>query len=749
MEIQTLNPATPRQRQRIEAFLKRNSLRIDDMNYYAAALDDDGEMIAGGGLKDDVIKCVAVDDAHKGEAIANTLVSHLISHANREGYSCIKLFTKPKNRQLFESLSFRLLAEAPEAILMETGIGGISNTVKALKKIKEESEKYKEYNKECREDCKECKEDCKECKEDCKECKENSEECKEEEKTNLNTSTSQHLNTSYLNTTTPQHLNTSYLNTSTSQHHNTTTPRGGVVVMNCNPFTLGHRYLIEQAAKQVKRLYVMVVREDCSLFAYTERKAMVEQGVADIENVTVIDGSDYAISRATFPTYFLKRLDEAADTQMQLDLDLFRRHIAPALGATVRFVGTEPTDQLTRRYNQLMHEALKDVREIDRLAKDGNAVSASRVRKAMEQGDMNTIRQLVPPTTLPYIIAHLATQALQAELDTTPKPGLVDKDNNGAHRDMDYALMQLSINTLHPYFVRLALLGFADTLPSHAAIRDTGIEAEKAMLAATNGVNTHKGALFSMGLAVVAAAYEEKKAAANKEEREEERKKEEKGKERGKEERGKEEREDSQVPLKSLAPLEHLVPLESLAPLEHLAPLENLASTLSSLQLTIKSLAASFPDTSGTHGSKAKLLSNGTTTIKGALDNAREGYEKLFAEWLPFYNERRKSHDAHALHKTLLRIMCDLDDTNVIYRTNVATAEEVKQEARALLASFEEAYAAQDKEKCASAIEEKCASTELLALKDMDRRYTARNISPGGAADMLSLTVFIGSIQTY
>ena len=694
MEIQTLNPATPRQRQRIEAFLKRNALRIDDMNYYAAVLDDDGEMIAGGGLKDDVIKCVAVDDAHKGEAIANTLVSHLISHANQEGYGCIKLFTKLKNRQLFESLSFRLLAEAPEAILMETGIGGISNTVEALKKIKEKSEKYKEYNKECKEDSKKCKED--------------SKECKEVGKTNLNTSTPQHL------TTTP--------------------PHGGVVVMNCNPFTLGHRYLIEQAAKQVERLYVMVVKEDCSLFAYTERKAMVEQGVADIENVNVIDGSDYAISRATFPTYFLKRLDDAADTQMLLDLDLFRRHIAPALGATVRFVGTEPTDQLTRRYNQLMHEALKDVRETDRLEKDGYAVSASRVRKAMEEGDMNTIRQLVPPTTLPYIIAHLATQALQAELDTTPKPGLVDKDNNGAHRDMDYALMQLSINTLHPYFVRLALLGFADTLPSHTVIRDAGIEAEKAMLAATNGVNTHKGALFSMGLAVVAAAYEEKKAAANKEERGKEERKEERGKEREKEER-----EDSQVSI------------------ENLSPQESLTSPLSSLQLTIKALAASFPDTSGTHGSKAKQLSNGIITIKGALDNAREGYEKLFAEWLPFYNERRKNHDAHALHKTLLRIMCDLDDTNVIYRTNVATAEEVKQEARALLASFEEAYAAEDKEKCASAIEEKCASAieekcasaELLALKDMDRRYTERNISPGGAADMLSLTVFIGSIQTY
>ena len=621
MEIQTLNPTIPRQRQRIEAFLKRNGLRFDDMHYYAAVTDDDGEMIAGGGLKGNVIKCVAVDDAHKGEAIANTLISHLIAHANEEGHSNVMLFTKPKNRQLFESLSFRLLAEVPEAVLMETGIGGIYNTVEALKKIKEEGEV----------------------------CKENNQDCKKEEKTNLNI-------------TTPQPLTT-------------TTPLRGVVVMNCNPFTLGHRYLIEQAAKQVERLFVMVVREDCSLFAYAERKAMVEQGVAHLENVTVIDGSEYAISQATFPTYFLKRLDDAADTQMLLDLDLFRRHIAPALGATVRFVGTEPTDRLTRRYNQLMHEVLADVREIVRLEKDGNAVSASRVRKAMEQGDMSTIRQLVPPTTLPYIIAHLATQALQAELDTTPKPGLVDKDNNGAHRDMDYALMQRSIDTLHPYFVKLALLGCADALPTHTSIRDIGIEAEKAMLSATNGVNTHKGALFSMGLAVVAAAHEERKIAANEE--------------------------------------------------QILKERNGGEDVLVSLQTTIKALAASFPDTNGTHGSKAKLLSKGTTAIKGALDNAREGYEMLFAEWLPFYIERRKERDAHTLHKTLLRIMCDLDDTNVIYRTDLATAEEVKQEARALLDSFEE-----------------------VVLKDMDRHYTARNISPGGAADMLSLTIFIGSIQT-
>lgn len=630
MEIQTLNPATPRQRQRIEAFLKRNALRIDDMNYYAAVLDDDGEMIAGGGLKDDVIKCVAVDDAHKGEAIANTLVSRLISHANQEGYGCIKLFTKPKNRQLFESLSFRLLAEAPEAILMETGIGGISNTVEALKKIKEESEKYKEYNKECKEDSKKCKE-----------------------------------NTSYLNTSTPQHLTTTMQST-------------GCIVMNCNPFTLGHRYLIEQAAKQVERLYVMVVREDCSLFAYTERKAMVEQGVADIENVNVIDGSDYAISRATFPTYFLKRLDDAADTQILLDLDLFRRHIAPALGAEVRFVGTEPTDELTRRYNELMMKSLgKDhVVQIPRLENGGVAVSASRVRRAMDSNSLKEAAQLVPPTTLPYIIAHLATRALHAELDTTPKPGLVDKDNSGAHRDMDHALMSRSIRAIHPYFVRLALLGFAADMPSHDDIVKTGIEAERAMFEATNGVNTYKGALFSMGLAVVAAA--------------------------GKAWQG-----------------------SSITP--------------QTLSAAISKLAFAFPDTKGTHGSKAKqTAASETATFKGALDNAREGYPMLFNDWLPFYANLSKNGEPHALHLTLLRIMCDLDDTNIVYRTSLAMMKQVKEESRSVLSRWSEATHGTPQDDGGTNLD--------TILGDMNRSFVQRNISPGGSADMLSLVVFINGV---
>ena len=630
MEIQTLNPATPRQRQRIEAFLKRNALRIDDMNYYAAVLDDDGEMIAGGGLKDDVIKCVAVDDAHIGEAIANTLVSHLISHANQEGYSCIKLFTKPKNRQLFESLSFRLLAEAPEAILMETGIGGISNTVEALKKIKEESKTYKEYNKECKEDSKECRE-----------------------------------NTSYLNTSPPHHLTTTMQPT-------------GCIVMNCNPFTLGHRYLVESASQMVEHLFVIVVREDRSAFSYQERKAMVTAGTADLKNVTVCDGSEYAISNTTFPTYFLKRLSDATDTQILLDLDLFRRHIAPALGAEVRFVGTEPTDELTRRYNELMMKSLgKDhVVQIPRLENGGVAVSASRVRRAMDSNSLKEAAQLVPPTTLPYIIAHLATRALHAELDTTPKPGLVDKDNSGAHRDMDHALMSRSIRAIHPYFVRLALLGFAADMPSHDDIVKTGIEAERAMFEATNGVNTYKGALFSMGLAVVAAA--------------------------GKAWQG-------------------------------------YSITPQALSAAISKLAFAFPDTKGTHGSKAKqTAASETATFKGALDNAREGYPMLFNDWLPFYANLSKNGEPHALHLTLLRIMCDLDDTNIVYRTSLAMMKQVKEESRDVLSRWSEATHGTPQDDGGTNLD--------TILGDMNRSFVQRNISPGGSADILSLVVFINGV---
>lgn len=613
MNILELHPTIPRQRRQIEMFLQTNGLRYDDVDYYAAIVDESSdEMIAGGGLKGSVIKCVAVADGHKGEAVANVIVSHLIAKANAEGCQCVKLYTKPDNRQLFESLSFRLIAESPNAILMETGVGGIEKYSEELR-VKSEELRVK------------------------------SEELKNDESVVSNAR-----------------------------------KLIGVIVMNANPFTLGHRFLVEQSSELVERLYVVVVREDCSMFSYNERKAMVSQGVRDIGNVVVVDGSDYAVSAATFPTYFLKQLSDATDTQIILDLDIYRRRIAPALGATIRFFGSEPTDPLTRRYNELMHQQLGEehVHEIQRKQQEGSAISASRVRKAMMEGCLWDAIQLVPPTTIPYIIGHLASMALQAELDTTPKPGLVDRNDNGAHRDMDHALMQCSIQALHPYFVRLAQLGFTDKQPCHDEIVNIGIEAEREMFKATGGVNTHKGALFSIGLAAVALAGEA------------------------------------------------FCRITQAEGCGTMAYNDVNSKQIQSLSNSIASLARLFPDTNGTHGSKAKA----NNILKGALDNAREGYTQLFKAWLPFYIDRIAEGDNYALHKTLLRIMCDLDDTNIVYRTSMETMKEVKTEARQMLD----------------------ASRNIVnfeaALQAMNTDYIHRNISPGGSADMLSLVVFLSCV---
>lgn len=616
MEIIQLNPAIPRQRRRIEQFLGDNGLRLDDVDYYATLVDETtDEIVAGGGLKGGVIKCVAVAEGHKGEAVANQIVSHLIAQANADGHQCVKLFTKPQNQKMFESMSFRLLAEAPKAILMETGIGGIRKYSEELRVKSEES---------------------------------NSE-------------------LHYITSTTPQPVKLHHLNPSPQQP---IMPQSGIIIMNCNPFTLGHRYLIEQAAQQVETLYILVVREDCSMFSYDERKAMIVRGVAHINNVVVCDGSEYSISATTFPTYFLKSLSDASDTQMTLDIDLYRRHIATALGATVRFVGTEPDDPLTRRYNELMKSMLPDVREVARLQQSGVAVSASRVRKAIVENHLALAARLVPPTTVPYIVAHLATRALKAELNTTPKPGLVDTHDSGAHHDMDHALMMRSIRAMHPYFVRLAILGYdSPQLPAHNDIVRIGIEAEKAMFNSTGGVNTYKGALFSMGLAVTAATY--------------------------------------------------IIGRGKVATTTH--GKEYVPGDL--LSAIIIQLANGFPDTRGTHGSQAKQTAQAGGSLKSALDNAREGYTQLFEEWLPFYETRIKGDDSYVKHKTLLRIMCDLDDTNIVYRTDYDTMLNVKTLARHLLEDFSEA-----------------------GIDDMNRDFMSRNISPGGSADMLALVVFLFGI---
>ncbi len=183
--------------------------------------------------------------------------------------------------------------------------------------------------------------------------------------------------------------------------------QNGAVVINGNPFTLGHLHLVQCAAQRVDRLYLFVVREDRSIFPFAVRFRLAQEATAHLRNVTVLDTSRYAVSAGTFPAYFLKRYDEVASAQMQIDLRLFAQRIAPGFHIGCRFVGQEPLCPATATYNKIMAEVLESYAiqfvELPRILEGGLPISATRVRKAFAANDMESLRALVPPATLEFL----------------------------------------------------------------------------------------------------------------------------------------------------------------------------------------------------------------------------------------------------------------------------------------------------------------------------------------------------------
>ena len=182
----------------------------------------------------------------------------------------------------------------------------------------------------------------------------------------------------------------------------------GAIVMNCNPFTKGHQYLIEYAAKQVDYLYIFVVQEDKSYFKFSDRLRLVEKGTAHIPNVKVIPSGKFIISSTTFSEYFDKANLKGTTIDTSMDVEIFGKHIAPALDISVRFVGEEPLDPITNQYNQSMKRILPkygiQLWEIPRKESDGNVISASRVRKCLEEKKWEEVKELVPQTTYNFLI---------------------------------------------------------------------------------------------------------------------------------------------------------------------------------------------------------------------------------------------------------------------------------------------------------------------------------------------------------
>ena len=177
----------------------------------------------------------------------------------------------------------------------------------------------------------------------------------------------------------------------------------GAVVCNCDPFTLGHRHLIEYAAAHCDSLYVFAVSEKGSMFSPEERFDMIKQGTADIPGCHVFESDLYLVSRATFPAYFIRDEERADLVRSDLDIELFCRRIAPALGISVRFAGEEPFSPVTRAYNERMKELLPAAgirfEEIPRLSD----ISAGKVRSLIEAGDYDAVIEMVPESTYEII----------------------------------------------------------------------------------------------------------------------------------------------------------------------------------------------------------------------------------------------------------------------------------------------------------------------------------------------------------
>ena len=192
----------------------------------------------------------------------------------------------------------------------------------------------------------------------------------------------------------------------------------GAVVMNANPFTLGHQYLLEKAAAACSLLHLFVVSEDASLVPFQVRFQLVKQGISHLSNVVLHKTGSYLISNATFPSYFLKDEDSAICSHARLDVRLFQS-IAKALSVSVRFVGEEPFSQVTGLYNQVMISEAKagggpSVTVIPRLEQEGHTVSASLVRSLIHDGCLEEIRSLVPETTYRYFTSEEAAPVIQA-----------------------------------------------------------------------------------------------------------------------------------------------------------------------------------------------------------------------------------------------------------------------------------------------------------------------------------------------
>lgn len=373
--ISSVGPRDRYMMEQVEQLLEREGIHLDaHLDYTAAMLDDDYNVIATGSCFGNTLRCMAVSSDHQGEALMNDIVSHLIEYQYGRGNYHLFLYTKCNTSQFFQSLGFREIARMEESniVFMENKRTGFSDYLEKLRKESVEqlknmtSEKAAKYLSVLDGDASDTGSGC--------------------DSGNSDRAKSQ------------------------------TDLKIGAVVMNANPFTLGHQYLVEKAVEGCDILHLFMVSEDASLVPFEVRKKLIEEGTAGFKNIIYHDSGSYIISSATFPAYFQKGDNAVIRSQAGIDLEVFGG-ISKKLCINARFVGDEPTSLVTGIYNEIMSKALPEngveCHILPRKELGGKAISASTVRQAIHDGDMETVKNLVPETTFNYFASDEAKSVIE------------------------------------------------------------------------------------------------------------------------------------------------------------------------------------------------------------------------------------------------------------------------------------------------------------------------------------------------
>lgn len=348
--------------QGVTALLNAEGIRLDaNLDYTCGMYDDEMNIIATGSCFGNTLRCLAVSSEHQGEGLMNQIISHLIEVQFERGNTHLFLYTKCSSAKFFGDLGFYEIARIDgQIVFMENRRTGFKNY---LKKLKESSAlQLQTLTKD----------------------------------TSANTATLQSDN--------------ALPDTSTADR------KIAALVMNANPFTLGHQYLVEKAARENDLLHLFIVSEDASLVPFKVRKQLVMEGTAHLDNICYHDSGPYIISNATFPSYFQKDENAVIESHAMLDLTVFTE-IAQTLGINRRYVGEEPTSLVTGIYNNIMSEKLPEngieCIIVPRKTDGKKAISASTVRQAIKDNDVDTLKKLVPESTLRYFENKEAKEVIE------------------------------------------------------------------------------------------------------------------------------------------------------------------------------------------------------------------------------------------------------------------------------------------------------------------------------------------------